>query len=31
MQLDYVDLFYVHWPFLDMDEKGESFTHKYLE
>lgn len=31
MQLDYVDLYYLHWPLVDMDPKGEKWMHRSLE
>lgn len=31
MQLDYVDVYYLHWPFVDMDAKGEKFLYRPLE
>lgn len=31
MQLDYVDVYYMHWPFVDMDAKGDKFLHRPLE
>lgn len=30
MQLKYIDLLYIHWPFVDMDDSGE-FNHKPIE
>lgn len=30
MQLKYIDLMYVHWPLVDMDDSGE-FNHKPIE
>jgi diketogulonate reductase-like aldo/keto reductase len=30
MQLKYIDLLYLHWPFIDMDEHGE-FQHRAIE
>lgn len=30
MQLKYLDLLYLHWPFVEMDESGE-FNHKPIE
>ena len=31
MQLDYVDLYYLHWPMVDMDPQGDKFLHRSLE
>ena len=31
MQLDYVDIYYLHWPFCDMDPEGKEWTHKSIE
>lgn len=30
MQLEYVDLYYLHWPVVDMEPKGEGFLHRGL-
>lgn len=31
MELDYVDIYYLHWPTTDMDPKGEKWMHRSLE
>ena len=31
MQLDYVDLYYLHWPLTDKSPEGNDWCHKPLE
>lgn len=30
MQLDYVDMYYLHWPITDMDPEGKEWMHRPL-
>ena len=31
MNLQYVDLYYMHWPVIDMDQTGKVWNHRQLE
>ncbi len=31
MRLKYVDVYYMHWPLIDMDHDGKEWNHRPLE
>ena len=31
MKLKYVDLYYIHWPFIGLDSDGKTWSHVKLE